>query len=221
MNKGFCFISDGVCSFLNYLIKTSNFDDYYTMDSLDTFSLNNFPIDSVIEVRICPDMWEKVKKISRFRSRSYSWVVRYAIFRMIKRHNPVQHIRYAGNPRFDHNFENYFDFRKINEAAWVRRTGSASKHRHRLCLYGRDELFIRLIAISLGCTMSHLIRMALEKNLDLMVQNLFIPHGLPGVVRRAFWFYLGIKLHHDVEFPPRWTENIQFCFNRYKIFEYF
>ena len=98
---------------------------------------------------------------------------------------------------------------KLNELVRGQRVNSQNKHRHRLCLYGQDELFIRIAAAKLGCTMSHLVRLALGLYLDDLVSK--FPRfgafrGLRGSFSRALWRCLGIKIYHGVRFhtmPPR------------------
>lgn len=178
------------------------------------------PAESIVEVRLCDDIWKKVRLVAHLRRVSYSWVVRYATFRLIRRKNPAGYIGYAGNPRFCPTFRDY-DYVKLNEAAWRRRAGSDEKHRHRLCLYGSDELYLRLTAALLGCTMTHLVRLALEKYLDSMVPRVRRRVRLGArAVERAFWFWLGIKLHEAVEFPNTSPIYRNFSFKKYPKYKY-
>ncbi len=192
------------------------------MQEIDQFRLNQYPVDAVIEVRLSMDTWEKIRRIAIVRSSSYSWAVRYCLFRLVKRKNPIEYIRYAGNPKYDYNFSNFLNFKELNKNAWEKRVNTGNMHRCRICFYGQDELFIRLAAARLQCTMSHLIRLALEKYLDTLIANIVLPKkGIKGWFKRSFWFWLGVKVHCDVEFPFKSITKIYFDFIRYQPFEYF
>jgi len=181
------------------------------MKKFGSYYKNIEQVDCVLEIRLCEDTWEKIKRVATARESSFSWVVRYAIFRMIKRkslHPNVSSV-YESN-------DNFGSENKYNDRVNKRRHGSAEKHRHRLCLYGEDELFIRLSAARLGCTMTHMVRLALEKYLDSLVAA--------GVsfsrFRRAAWYWLGIKVHYGVEFPTIEISKVSFHFFRYQKIEY-
>ncbi len=168
------------------------------------------PVHSVLEIRIPYDIWDKIRLISWTKQRSKSWVVRYTLFRLIKRKSPSQFIGYAGNPRFGGG--------TVNRLAWQRRVNCRLKHRHRLCLYGEDETLVRLTAASLGCTITHLVRLALETYLHQLFVSLRKPWS------RAcwgFWYWLGIKHCSDVEFPTRGPTKTHFNFTRFRRTEYF
>lgn len=182
-------------------------------------------VDSVIEVRLCMDSWERVKYVAWIRRRSYSWVVRYCLFRLIKRKGSIGEIRPfgpIGNPR---NFSEVSFSAKnldLNEKVWCRREGSSLKHRHRLCLYGEDERFLRLAALSLNCSMTHLIRFALEKYLGSLCLSYRRPFGGSGIVARArFWRWLGIKLYKAVELHSMSPKKKHFFFTPYQKSDYF
>ena len=177
-------------------------------------------IESILEIRLCQDTWRMVKQISMRRGKSYSWVVRYALFRLIKRKNPAQYIKYKGDPHSPLAFENMVQFDKLNEAVLQRRHGSSTKHRHRLCLYGEDEMFIRLCAARLRCTMTHLVRFALEKYIIALDGVIFNPLRKQSRYQKGAWHWLGIKIHDGVEFPTISISKIHFNFQRYHKLEY-
>ncbi|MDH4199833.1 MAG: hypothetical protein OEV66_05555, partial [Spirochaetia bacterium] len=63
---------------------------------------------------------------------------------------------------------------KIHSNTVKAREKSAQQyHRHIMCLYGDDEKLIRLAAMRLGITVSHLIRMALYWFLP-KLENFFV-----------------------------------------------
>ncbi len=172
---------------------------------------------SILEIRLCSDTWEKIEKVAWARMRSRSWVVRYALFRLIKRKGFSYSL---GNPnRFSGGRNPFYE---INEKAWARRYQSNLKHRHRLCLYGEDELFIRLAAVSLGCSITHLVRVALEKYLDTMHVTRRRAFGISGIRATAvFWFWLGIKMFAAVELPIKSTRIKCFHFIPFQKRDYF
>ena len=112
---------------------------------------------------------------------------------------------------------------RLNELVRSERVDSVKKHRHRLCLYGEDELFIRLSAVKFGCTMTHLVRLALALYLDGLVSKFpfFRPsRDFRGRFSGAAWRCLGIKIYHGVRFhtmPPR---RQHFEFTYYKSSDY-
>ena len=175
-------------------------------------------IANVLEIRLCFDTWKKVKKVSIARKCSYSWVVRYTLFRLIKRKDLNKYVISIQNT------ENLFRFERIsgiNDNTTGQLKQGALKHRHKLCLYGDDELYIRLCAARLGCTMTHLVRFCLHKYLDTLM-NATIAHGKSnlGRFKDAAWYWLGIKIHYDVEFHSLETSKAYYNFNRFQKLEY-
>lgn len=174
------------------------------------------PIDSVVEVRLCGDMWEKVVGVARGEKRSYSHVVRYALFRFIRRGSVN---RFAGLRHDPRSGGVRWRYQELHERARGRRFGAATpgcKHRHRLCLYGEDELFLRIAAARLRCTMTHLVRLALERYLD----ELCAKAAWKGT-RRVFWYWLGLRHYEDVEFPIYSPEIQLLRFKKYPKSSYF
>lgn len=182
-------------------------------------------IDYVLEIRLCLESWYKIQYVARLRNKSYSWVVRYALFRLIKRKELNKYLSHDMLPPYGRNSFTSEKFRRHNENAWNRRADSKGKHRHRLCLYGEDELYIRLAAARLRCSITHLVRLALEVYLDRLVSH--IRARLHSRVARGwffhdyFWYWLGIKLYQDVEFHTFSPESILFKFTPYKKYAYF
>lgn len=190
------------------------------MEVFDNRRKNVYLVEAVLEVRICPDLWEEVCRAAEMRGRSYSWVVRYCLFRLIKRKSAKAFIGFAGNPRRGIFCMAPQRFSSYNEMAWARRGGS-NKHRHRLCLYGEDELYIRAVAASLRCTMTHLVRLALLRYLGSLFR--VEPLGRDGRLPLSPWFFywLGIKLQYGVEIPALASEKVHFNFIRFTKSHYF
>lgn len=161
---------------------------------------------------MCDDMWRRVVDLAEVSGRSYSWVVRYAVFRLIRRKSRQGHLGYVGNPAFRECLGNVLTPHPLNRGVWGRRAGSAAKHRHRLCLYGEDELYIRLAAAQLGCSMTHLVRLAIEK---------YAMGTSLRVVNTPFFYWLGIKTVRVVELPTISFEKIHFEFKPYSRSSYY
>ena len=173
-------------------------------------------IDSVLEIRLCKNTWEKIVEVAVVSGKSYSWVVRYSLFRLIKRKNLQGYLNCWENRSISNKFH------MLSGVAREKKEMSKEQHRHKLCLYGNDELFIRLAAGCLNVTMTHLIRIALEKYLDTMVASISKNLGEKALQSRwAFMFWLGIKIQYDVEFPNISPENFHFDFTRYDKSDYF
>ncbi len=181
------------------------------------------PVDTIFEIRLCPDTWEKIQRVARLKKRSYSWVVRYAVFRLIQRKRPDSYILNVRDPLIGvAPLENIPGFFKLHQRVMHQRSDNSPKHRHKLCLYGEDGMFIRLVAISLKCSITYLVRFALEKYLDPLIN--LLGKRLTRVVRlfhESCWYWLGIKIQSDVELPTRSKSEQHFNFTRFKIFEYF
>jgi len=180
---------------------------------------NKYPvqIDSVLEIRLCPETWNKIKWIAAMRNRSYSWVVRYALFRTIKRKRFHDFIQGTGPTKLAEKFY------QINKDTRRRKKESGEKHRHKLCLYGEDELYIRITAAQMGCTMTHLVRLALEYRLnEMLLKTSFLSRiGRPrGRFSKATWYWLGIKNFAGREFPNCTTYSKYFQFISYPKSEY-
>ncbi len=193
------------------------------MENSWLFEKNPVHVNSVLEIRICRDMWENIATVAKVRGVSYSWVVRYALFRLIRRKNPLRFIGQVGNPqKIIFYWGKIRSIRSLNNKAWKRRVNSSLKHRHRLCLYGEDELYIRLTAVSLECSMTHLVRLALEMYLPRLLSLVGRSAGLwKSMMSQVFFYWLGIKVNAGVEFHASSAMEKQWSFERYMKFEYY
>jgi len=178
----------------------------------------NYPlqVDHVLEIRLCAETWNKIKLIAAMRNRSYSWVVRYATFRTIKRKDIQSFFQGNGSEKLARKFS------ELDEAAKKRKNSNSVKHRHKLCLYGEDELYIRVTAAQMGCTMTHLIRVALEYRLvEMLMKTSFLSRiGRFGRFSRASWYWMGIKVYCVREFPNSSISSRYFEFKAYEKDEY-
>ncbi len=194
------------------------------MFNRDWYQKTPVHVDFILEIRLSQEVWHKVVKLSRIRGTSYSWVVRYALFRFIKRKNIQNFSGITIFPPLDWRLPSR-RYERLNERVKMERPNAHLKHRHRLCLYGEDELFIRLAAARLRCTMTHLVRLALEIYLDqVLLQASRRPQKRRSLRNRgcdSFWYWLGIKLYADVEFPAYRPRKQYFSFIRFDKFDYF
>lgn len=146
----------------------------------------------VLEIRLDRATWSRVVAAAQARGVTYSWVVRYCLFRFIKRSQPELYLGRRG--------------------AFGGPSGGAL-HRHRLCLYGSDELYIRQTAGLFNWTMTKLVRIALERNLGRL-------EGSMGRFSRASFYWLGIKIFADREFPFSSTKHTTLRYIRFPTSEY-
>ena len=153
------------------------------------------PIDCILEIYLPPKTWEKIVRIATVKNRSYSWVVRYCVFRLIKHGDPS---RYVMDNAIELGSKNKSQkFILLNKRA-KQQVGIDKMHRHKLCLYGNDEFFIRIFAGLMHCTMTHLVRLALEWNLDDLEQ---LSKKKSSRFHRLAFYWLGIKLYSGVDLP--------------------
>ena len=169
--------------------------DYGSMRNYNPPLLGWPDIPWVLEIRLCRDSWAKIKKVAQKRKTTYSRVVRYALFRLIRRKGLRKYLGLDGGTS-----EALKKYLTLNARAKERRPDFRLKHRHILCLYGEDEILVRLAAVELRCSMTHLVRLALEYRLEEM---LIAPWGsLDGVkFKKWAWVILGSKLYQEIEFP--------------------
>lgn len=103
------------------------------------------PVACLWEVHLEPQLWNRVQKAAEGRGCTYSWITRYCVFRLARKKNLRM-----------------LEAMKIHSYKVKARQKFAQQyHRHMMCLYGDDEKLIRMAAMQLGVTVSHLIRMAL------------------------------------------------------------
>jgi hypothetical protein len=130
-----------------------------------------------LEIKLDYKTWERVVKIAGKRKVSYSWVVRYVLFRLIKcKSNNIPDI--------------------------IRNTSMEKIHRHKMCLYGKDELLIRMTAALWGCSMTRLVQIALIRNLWRLECE------TEGKFHRISFYWLGIKMYNGVKIHNKTPGNI-------------
>jgi hypothetical protein len=109
------------------------------------FRFHKIPIANLWEVHLDIKLWKRLCIAALDRGCSISWITRYCVFRIARKR--VKKMPFA---------------MKIHSNELKNTHHQAEKyHRHILCLYGDDEKLLRLTAMQLGVTVSHLIRLAL------------------------------------------------------------
>lgn len=103
-------------------------------------------IASVIEVRLAPRQWNRIKIAVWHRRRTYSTITRFCVMKLARKCS----LRWTA--------------RLLSARQSVKRGMEIAEdtHRHMMCLYGEDEKVIRLAAMDLGVTISAFVRLAIE-----------------------------------------------------------
>ncbi len=113
------------------------------------------PIANLLEVRLAPIHWNKIKLAVWQRRRTYSTITRYCTLRLARKCS----LRWTP---------------KLRQVAGQVREGLAIAkdiHRHVMCLYGEDEKIIRLAAMELGLTITAFVRLAIELYLPMLAME--------------------------------------------------
>jgi len=170
------------------------------------------PVTNLLEIRLCQNTWERIKSIAIQRDRTCSWVIRYLLFRMIKRKSFEKIIDGYGSSEIE---------ARYNEKSLIAKEkkygASKSHHRYNLCLHGSDEVAIRLAAIQIRCTMTHLVRLAIEWYIEELEEK---TNSGNTKLFDLFFFYLGIKHFKTLEFHSPNLSNKSFLFCSYTSGEY-
>jgi hypothetical protein len=112
-------------------------------------------INNLLEVRLAPIHWNRIKIIAFQRRRTYSTLTRYCVLRLARKCS----LRWST---------------KLRQATIVVKEGLAiakETHRHMMCLYGEDEKIIRLAAIELGLTITAFVRLAIQLYLPMLAME--------------------------------------------------
>ncbi|MDH5718526.1 MAG: hypothetical protein OEZ22_12945 [Spirochaetia bacterium] len=149
-------------------------------------------IKNIWEVHIDLSVWENIKIAAKIHNKSYSWIVRYCVFQLANKKN----LRWTKKMQ---NINKDLKLISVNE-----------KHRHQLCLYGDDEIFLRTAALILGISISQLIRISIA---------MFLKRFLTKKVSKENLFWYGIKIFARINKFRSLKENyIAMDFQSYKIF---
>ncbi len=141
--------------------------------------------DEIFEIRLLPDVWEKISQAALAQELTYSWIVRMCIFKMQQN-------------GLERDLETYQLHRRLKRAYIM---NDKPLHRHQLCLYGVDGLHLRILAASLGFTISQVVRFALEWYLDEVISLLrqgcdFVAMGTKIFERMRGHLELVTKFHN-------------------------
>ncbi|AFM11927.1 hypothetical protein [Turneriella parva] len=137
--------------------------------------LTNKPakISNLWEVHLSQKLWQSLASLAKLRRCSYSTITRYCVFRLAEQQNLRCLALYTN---------------VLNQIRDDMRQ-TPTKHRHVVCLYGEDEVLIRMAAMRLGITVSAFIRLALWLYLPRIAME---KHSLRSVSDYAL-FWRGIK----------------------------
>lgn len=113
-------------------------------------------IKAIWEVLLSQDLWAKMEKAKEKNPKlTYSWISRYCLFRLLRHSHFDKSVKWKSLQTIEKKLP------KSRELC----------HRHMMCLYGKDEDWIRLISIQFGSNVSKLIRLALLWYLDELLEN--------------------------------------------------
>jgi hypothetical protein len=136
-------------------------------------------ITNILEVRLAPKQWNKIKIASWQRNRTYSTITRYCVLRLARKCS----LRWSG---------------KLHETIGEVQRGLAvakDMHCHMMCLYGEDEKLIRLAAIELGLTLTAFVRLAIE----LYLRTLAMEKHSKNFVSGQDLKWEGIRLTQEIQ----------------------
>ncbi|MDH5718687.1 MAG: hypothetical protein OEZ22_13765 [Spirochaetia bacterium] len=137
-------------------------------------------IKSVWEVRIDSFVWNKIICAAKARKKTYSWIVRYCVFELTR----VKKLRWTRN------------MLHIHEKLKCLTVKDKKQHRHMLCLYGDDEIFLRNSALMLGITVSKLIRLSIAMLIDRVLDGKTSEKNL---FRRGIKFFAKINIFRSAK----------------------
>lgn len=112
-------------------------------------------INNLLEIRLAPIHWNRIKLCAWQRRRTYSTITRYCVLKLARK------CALQWTP-------------KMRAATKSVREGlniAMEMHRHMVCLYGEDEKLIRLAAMDLGITLTGFVRLAIELYLPLLAME--------------------------------------------------
>jgi hypothetical protein len=121
------------------------------------FRGHKLPISNLWEVQLDDHIWAQLKRCAYGRNCSFSWITRYCVFRIVRR----KHLKLSTA------------MEKLSSDVKLKYRTAPRAHRHILCLYGEDEKLLRITAMELNMTVSHLIRFALYKYLPMVEKRDF------------------------------------------------
>jgi hypothetical protein len=112
-------------------------------------------ITNLLEVRLAPIHWNRIKILVWQRRRTYSTITRYCVLKLARKCS----LRWT--PKLE------MATQRVKKGIFI----AKDMHRHMMCLYGEDEKLIRLAAMELGITLTAFVRLALELYLDALAME--------------------------------------------------
>lgn len=111
-------------------------------------------ITGIVEVWLPCEIWQRMSVLRKKKPQlTFSWITRFVLFHMIRKKNFFKNENF---PKLVEHDQNNIDL------------SLTSNHRHKLCLYGDDETFLKYLSLFLRVPMSALIRIALRSFLHLL-----------------------------------------------------
>ncbi|MBV6492435.1 MAG: hypothetical protein LDLANPLL_00428 [Turneriella sp.] len=107
-------------------------------------------IANVLEVHLSLRQWARIIALAASRKKTFSTMTRYCVLRLARK----EHLRWTPV------------LRKTREKLKEEMQNVGKVHRHVMCLYGEDEMLVRLASMRLRITMSAFIRLALDLFLE-------------------------------------------------------
>jgi hypothetical protein len=136
-------------------------------------------IAHILEVRLAPLHWNRIKFTAARRRRTYSTITRYCTLRLARKCS----LHWTRLLR-----------QKTHDVAHGLRIAQ-NLHRHMMCLYGEDEKIIRLAAMELGLTLTAFVRLALE----LYLPSLAMENHSQGAITGTDLTWDAIRLTKEVQ----------------------
>ena len=130
-------------------------------------------ISNVWEVHLSQKLWQSLAILAKLRRCSFSTITRYCVFRIVEQQNLRTMPLYSS----------------VLTQVCEEMRETPNEHRHMLCLYGEDEVALRIAAMRLGITVSALIRLALWLYLPRIAMEKHSSRSVADIV--LFW--RGIK----------------------------
>lgn len=145
-------------------------------------------VDAIWEVLLPPEWVNKIRYLAKKRKVTMSWIVRYCIFRLLRRR------KLALSPTEQTMLEKIQAEMRLHRSRTMRyySTNKTLFHRLQVCFYGEDEKWLRLAALELEISVSMLIRFAIYRYFAGLENEKAIPYW------RLFW--MGIKFTAKLTF---------------------
>src|SRR5262249_21209778 len=136
-------------------------------------------IARLLEVRLAPKHWNRLKLEAWRRRRTYSTITRYCALRLARKCS----LRWT------------LKLRQATAGVAYGLQIAQDMHRHMMCLYGDDEKLIRLAAMELDLTMTAFVRLAIELYLPMLVME----KRSQRIVTNAELTWEGIRLIENIQ----------------------